>query len=229
LSAGARKLWVIGLIVVAVGGLLLLAARYFEVRAWMDHVVEAVRDAGPLPFFTAMSLLPTIGFPLSLFTLAAGPVFGPTMGVGWVVACGVLAITLNVALTYWLAARALHPLAQRVVRRLGYRLPVVQPHAAWLAIIVLRTVPVTPFSVQSILLGLARVPFGPYMLVSIVVPSVYATAVILLGDALMRGDRWAIAGAGVLFVVVGVILHVVRKRFSRAAAALRVRRDDQSE
>src|SRR5688572_11119184 len=107
-----RKLWVIGLVVLLLVLLLIFAALHFEVRAWMDRVVETLRDAGPIPFFTAMTLLPTIGFPLSPFTLAAGPVFGPTMGVGWVVVCGILAITVNVALTYWLAARAFRPVAE---------------------------------------------------------------------------------------------------------------------
>ena len=221
-----RKLWILGLTVVLLGGVLLALAGHFEVRARMDQVVEYVRDAGPIPFFTAMTLLPAVGFPLSAFTLVAGPVFGPTMGVGFVVLCGVLAIAMNVALSYWLAARALRPVAEWVVRKLGYRLPEIQPHAAWLAIIVLRTVPVTPFCVQSIILGLARVPFGPYMLVSVVVPSIYATAMILLGDALMRGDRWAIAGAAAVFVVVGVVLHIMRKRYRGAAASLQVTEDE---
>ncbi|MGH7944092.1 MAG: TVP38/TMEM64 family protein [Opitutaceae bacterium] len=229
MHAHKRRLWALGVAIVAIAALLFVAAGRFEVRARMNEVVETVRDAGPVPFFTAMTLLPTVGFPLSPFTLAAGPVFGPTMGVGWVVLCGIGAITLNVALTYWLAARALRPVAEWAVRRLGYRLPAVQPHAAWLAIIILRTVPVTPFCVQSILLGLARVPFGPYMLVSIVVPSAYATALILLGDSLMRGDRWAIAGAVALFVAVGVILHVMRKRFGKAAASLRVTHDVEND
>ena len=205
--------------------LLIFAWRHFELRAWMERVVTTVRDAGPVPFFGAMAMLPTFGFPLSPFTLAAGPVFGPLLGVGWVVVCALLAISCNVAWSYWLAARALRPLAEWAVQRLGYRMPVVEPRAAWLAIIVLRTVPVTPFCVQSILLGLARVPFGPYLLVSILIPGAYATAIILLGDALMRGDRWAMAGAGALFVVVGVILHVMRKRFRGAAASFRVKAD----
>jgi hypothetical protein len=53
------------------------------------------------------------------------------------------------------------------------------------------------------------------MLVSIIVPSAYATAVITMGDALMRGDRWAMVGAGALFIIVGIVLHVLRKRFQR--------------
>ena len=226
MHARKRQLWILGLTAVLFGGLLFALADHFELRARMDQVVASVRAAGPMPFFTAMTLLPTVGCPLSAFTLVAGPVFGPTMGVGIVVLCGILAIAVNVALSYWLASRALRPVAEWVVRRLGYRLPEIQPHAAWLAIIVLRTVPVTPFCVQSIILGLARVPFGPYMLVSVVVPSIYATAMILLGDALMRGDRWAMIGAGAIFIVVGVVLHTMRKRYRAAAAALHVTEEE---
>jgi uncharacterized membrane protein YdjX (TVP38/TMEM64 family) len=222
-----RKLWLVGFAALIIGVALYLLGGHFEVRARMDRVVVWVRDAGPVPFFTAMTLLPIVGFPLSAFTLVAGPVFGPTMGIVSVVLCGILAITVNVAITYWLAARALRPVAEWVVRRLGYRMPDIPPHAAWLAIIILRTVPLTPFSVQGILLGLARVPFGPYMLVSIIVPSVYATAVILLGDALMRGDRWAIAGAGALFVLIGLILHVLRKRLRPRANSLHVTEEEK--
>jgi uncharacterized membrane protein YdjX (TVP38/TMEM64 family) len=226
MHARKRQWWILGLTMILLGGVLFALAGHFEVRARMDQVVAFVRDAGPIPFFTAMTLLPAVGFPLSAFTLVAGPVFGPTMGVGLVVLCGILTIAMNVALSYWLAARALRPVAEWAVRKLGYRLPEIQPHAAWLAIIVLRTVPLTPFCVQSIILGLARVPFGPYMLVSIVVPSVYATAMILLGDALMRGDRWVIAGAAAMFVVVGVVLHILRKRYRAAAASLHVTEEE---
>ena len=222
-----QRLWLFGLAVIVVGIALFMLGGHFELRARMDRVVAWVRDAGPLPFFSAMALLPIVGFPLSGFTLAAGPVFGPTMGIGVVVSCGILAITVNVALTYWLAARALRPVAVRLVRRMGYRLPDIPPHATWLAIVVLRTVPLTPFCVQGILLGLARVPFGPYMLVSIVVPSIYATAMIVLGDALMRGDRSAIAGAVGLFLIVGVMLHVMRKRLRPAATSLHVTADKE--
>jgi uncharacterized membrane protein YdjX (TVP38/TMEM64 family) len=192
-------------------GALLLWDRY-DLKAHMHRLVDAVRDAGPLPFFLAMAVLPAVGFPLSAFTLAAGPVFGPTLGLGVVVLCAIVAISANVALSYWLASRGMRPVAEWAVRRFGYQLPHVEPKTAWVAIVVLRTVPVTPFSLQGVLLGLARVPFGPYMLISILIPSGYAVAIITLGDGLMRGDRWAMAAAGGLFIVVGVILHIMRKR-----------------
>lgn len=207
----------VGMVVIAVA-VFALAGR-FDVQGRMNQMVEIVRDAGPVPFFAAMAVLPAAGFPLSAFTFVAGPVFGPVMGLFAVILCAILAITINVALSYWLASRAMRPVAKWVVRRLGYQLPEVQPKAAWLAIVILRTVPVTPFFLQSVLLGLARVPFGAYMLVSVVVPSAYAVAIITLGDALMRGDGWAIAVAAALFIVVGVILHVMRKRLKIVSPA----------
>lgn len=192
-------------------GLIAIVAR-FDLRAQADRAIEFFRAAGPVPFFAAMALLPGVGFPLSAFLAVAGPVFGPTMGVAPVVLCAIAAVMINVALTYWIAARAMRPVMERLVRRLGYRLPEIQPHLAWTAILILRIVPGTPFCLQSFLLGLARVPFGTYMLISTLVPSAYVTAVILLGDAIIRGDRVAMAWAGALFLAAGVVLHVARKR-----------------
>lgn len=215
LSPAKRKLVILGVATVVIAVALYVFARHLDLRARMDQVVATIRESGPLPFFTAMALLPAVGFPLSGFTLVAGPVFGPTMGVPAVVLCAVAAIACNVAFSYWLASRAMRPAAQWVVRRMGYGLPEVRPQAAWLTIMVMRTVPM-PFSLQSLLLGLARVPFGPYMLVSIVVPSVFTFAAITLTDGLMRGDRWAIAGAAALFLAVGTVLHFLRKRLQLA-------------
>jgi uncharacterized membrane protein YdjX (TVP38/TMEM64 family) len=217
-----KRHWVIlGVTGAIVAGVALFLYAHYDVKAHMTRIVQVIRDAGPLPFFGAMAVLPAVGFPLSTFTLVAAPVFAPTMGLGLVVVCAIAAIAVNVALSYWLASSAMRPVAESVVRRFGYRLPAVETKAAWIAILVLRIVPLTPFSLQGVLLGLARVPFGPYMLVSIVVPSVYAVAVITLGDALMRGDPWAIAGAVALFLVIGIVLHILRKRLHADSAALK--------
>jgi uncharacterized membrane protein YdjX (TVP38/TMEM64 family) len=194
-----------------------LTADRFEWRAGMDRVITTLREAGPGPFFGAMAVLPGLGFPLSAFLAVAGPVFGPTMGVGLVIACAIAAITVNVAWSYWAAARVLRPVAKWIVQRLGYGLPEISSGAAWSAILILRIVPGIPFFLQSLLLGLARVSFGPYLLVSVLVPAAYVTAMITLGDALIRGDRLAMAGAGALFFVAGGIIDQVRRYLLRRA------------
>ncbi len=204
-------------VLAALAVLIGLAAGRFEWKVGMERVITELRAAGPAPFFGAMAVLPGLGFPLSAFLAVAGPVFGPTMGVGLVIACAIAAITVNVAWSYWAAARVLRPVAKWIVRRLGYGLPEISSGTAWSAILILRIVPGIPFFLQSLLLGLARVSFGPYLLVSVLVPAAYVIAMITLGDALIRGDRLAMAGAGAIFFVAGGVIHQARRYLLRRA------------
>jgi uncharacterized membrane protein YdjX (TVP38/TMEM64 family) len=201
-------------------GLVLLAAiaglvwltRQTDVADGVRHGVAFFRQAGPLPFFAAMALLPAVGFPLAPFVVAAGPVFGPTIGIGPVILGTVGAVMVNVALSYWISGRLLRPWIRRIVAWLGYRLPEIRGKSAWNATLVVRIVPGPPFFLQSYLLGLARIPFGVYMCVSTLVPSAYVVGVILFGDALARGDRSAMLGGGGVMIVVGAAIHQLRRR-----------------
>ena len=149
--------------------------------------IGALRDAGPLMFFGSMVVLPAFGFPLLPFSLAAGPVFGPTLGVGTTILCACLAVAANVTLSYALASRWFRPLALRLFDRLGYRLPDIPQGSAWQIVWLVRLLPGLPFWVQSYLLGIARVPIMPYLVVSTLLPSAYIGATIAGGDALMTG------------------------------------------
>ncbi|HTJ77813.1 MAG TPA: VTT domain-containing protein [Rariglobus sp.] len=196
-----------------------LVAWKMDLGAEITRCIGFLREAGPAPFFTAMAVLPVFGFPLSPFTFAAGPVFGPTMGAGAVVMCAILATVVNVALSYWVAARALRPLMERLMKWLGYELPRMPEGTAWEASLLVRIVPGTPFFLQSYLLGLAGVPFGIYMVVSSLVPAAYIVGTILAGDALMRRDPGALAAAGAVFVLAGAGLHRLRKKLQAARRA----------
>lgn len=186
-----------------------------EAKAAANQVMGELREAGPWVFFVAMALLPLAGFPLAPFTLAAGPVFGPRMGAPAVTLCAVVAVAANVALSYWISARALRPLVSRLLGRFGWKLPEAPVKSALELTLLLRVVPGTPFFVQSYLLGLARVPFGLYLVISVGVPAAYIAGTILAGDALGRGDRGRLAAAGVLCAVAGAGLHFLRKRLTR--------------
>jgi uncharacterized membrane protein YdjX (TVP38/TMEM64 family) len=193
-------------------GVAICALHWAGAKALIDAGVVRLRAAGPLVFFSAMALLPAIGFPLLPFTVAAGPVFGPTMGVGSVIACAILAVMANVALTHWLAARALRPLVSRLVGRLGYRLPQSQAETAWQVVTLVRLAPGLPFWTQSYLLGLMRIPFLAYMVVSTLIPAGYIVAVVLFGDALWDGRGKTVAlSVGLLGFMAGII-HLLRKR-----------------
>ena len=64
---------------------------------------------------------------------------------------------------------------------------------------------------QSYLLGLTRVPFGPYVTMSTLIPAAYLTAIILGGNALWEGKTGTLLIALGLLGVVGAIVHLLRK------------------
>jgi uncharacterized membrane protein YdjX (TVP38/TMEM64 family) len=186
-----------------------------ELKALIDQIMVILRNAGPLVFFGAMALLPLVGFPLSPFTLAAGPVFGPQLGAGAVIAASVAAVAVNVAISYWVSAYALRPLVVRLLTWFGKKMPEVPVSSLNEMTLVLRVVPGTPFFVQSYLLGLARVPFAAYMFISVVVPACYIAGAVLAGDAIGRGDRSMLMLGGIVFAVAGLALHFLRKYLTR--------------
>jgi uncharacterized membrane protein YdjX (TVP38/TMEM64 family) len=204
--------------ILAMGLVLLLPMS--ELTGAVQDTVDSLREAGPAPFFLAMALLPAVGFPLAAFSVVAGPVFAPTMGVGTVVLCAIAATSANVALSYWIASRALRPVIEHLLRWLGYRLPNIPPRHVWPVILVVRVVPGPPFFLQSYLLAVAKAPFGTYMAISTLVPACYLTATIILGDALSRRDPWAMGGAAAIFVAGGTILHFIRKHLAQRSPAL---------
>jgi uncharacterized membrane protein YdjX (TVP38/TMEM64 family) len=205
----------------AAGGIVLVMRT--GVMAALDAAILALREAGPGIFFAAMALLPAAGFPLSAFTLAAGPVFGPTMGSGWVIVCSLAAVLVNLLLTHWLANRALRPLIGRLLDYFEVRLPEAPATGAWQLVLIVRLTPGPPYWLQSYLLGLMRVPLGPYLVVSLSMMAGFIVAVVFGGEAIIHGNgRLAIAAIAVLALSVA-ILQLLRQRAARRAIVVPVR------
>lgn len=186
----------------------------------LNAVILQLREAGPAVFFVAMALLPAAGFPLLAFTLAAGPVFGPTLGTAGVIGCSLLAVVVNLLLTYWLADRAFRPLVARLLNYFDFRLPDKLSASAWQISLIVRLTPGPPFWVQSYLLGLVRVPLVPYLTVSTGVVAGYIVALVWGSEAIASGNgRLALAAIGVLAVSIAG-LQFLRRRTARRQSAL---------
>ena len=166
-----------------------------------------------------MAILPSVGFPLLPFAVTAGPAFSPALGVGGVIACAILAVGLNVALSYVLASRLFRPPVQRLIARLGYQLPDPQRHNPWLLTLLVRVTPGPPFWLQSYALGVVRVRFGAYVIVSTAVPAGYLTGAILLGDAMMRGKGGLAFFAAGLLTLAGTGLYFLRRKLTTQSAS----------
>lgn len=200
---------------VALGGIALLVLRGVDLRALLDDILAAIRDAGPVAFFGAMIILPAFGAPMLAFTVPAGQAFGPQLGLDVVVLIAVASIALNLAFGYWVSRYALRPVVSRLLRRYGYTVPRVTPDNALSVTLLVRLTPGPPYAMQAWLLGCAEVPFRLYMIVSWLSVLPYAIAGIILGEGIFKGEIKILIAAVGLIVVIGVIVHWVRKRYSQ--------------
>ncbi len=220
-TAPKRKLpWLkiaVVLVVLAVGAVLVL--RGLDVRALIEKAMALVRAQGPVMFFLAEAVLPGVGAPVMPFHFTAGPAFGEQLGMPLVVVLSCAALTVNMLVTYWLARWALRPVLERLLLRFGYKLPALAAGDLTDLTIVLRVTPGSPFVVQNYLLGLARVPFGRYVLVSCVVIWTYTAGFVLFGDALLHGKGKMAMLAGSVLVLAIVATHWARKHFAKKKAA----------
>ncbi len=202
-----RKAWRI----LGIAGILVLFAWLILIGTgenFADNLAQAIGDAGWLPFFAAMTLLPLAGFPVTPFYLIAGAVFDE-----WLcMLAAALSLLINLLLAYLMASRWMRNALQKLLSRHGRAMmPAFSSRRhTWLYILAVRVTPGPPLSVKNYLAGLADVPLAPYLIISWPIAMGYAAGLIVLGDSLTE-QRWfgVIVGALVLgtFLVVMFVLR----------------------
>ena len=216
----ARKALLLKLAVAAIvlGGAAVLVLRGVDLRGLLAHLLDDIRSAGPVVFFTAMALLPACGVPSLAFMLPAGPAFGPTLGMPLVIALSIAASTVNLILAYWLSRFALRPLLARLIAQLGYKLPQVPPGDTTALIVLLRVTPGVPFIAQNFLLGLGDTPFRQYLLVSCLCSWPHISLWVYFGKQLEEGHGALILVGVLLLVAFFAATNLVRKHYGRKQA-----------
>ena len=134
----------------------------------------------PLAFLAAHIVVTVFPFPRTAFTLAAGLMFGPLLGV----AIGVVASTVSAVIALllvravgWQLNRLVrHPKVDSLDARLRQR--------GWPTVMSMRMIPAVPFSVLNYAAGASAVRVLPYTLATLVGLLPGTTAVVILGDAL---------------------------------------------
>ena len=147
-----------------------------QLRDW----AESVGPWFPLAFLLAHIVVTVLPVPRTAFTLAAGLLFGPVLGVVIAVvastASAVLALLLVRAAGWQLNRLVRHRAVDRVDERLRER--------GWLAVLSLRLIPVVPFSALNYAAGASAVRLLPYTLATLAGLLPGTAAVVILGDAL---------------------------------------------
>lgn len=134
----------------------------------------------PLAFLGAHIVLTVLPFPRTAFTLAAGLLFGPVLGVAIAVgastASAVIALVLVRAAGWQLSRLVRHQAVETLDARLRER--------GWVAVVSLRLIPAVPFSVLNYAVSASAVRVMPYTLATLAGLFPGTAAVVILGDAL---------------------------------------------
>ena len=125
-------------------------------------------------------MVTVLPFPRTAFTLAAGLLFGPALGIAIAVTASALsaliAMLLVRALGWQFNSLLSHPGVEALDDRLRAR--------GWPAVLSLRLIPAVPFSVLNYAAGASAVRVMPYLLATMVGLLPGTAAVVILGDAM---------------------------------------------
>ncbi|MFP8904978.1 TVP38/TMEM64 family protein [Streptomyces atacamensis] len=126
-----------------------------DIRRWVD----SLGVWGPLVFAACYALAVTALLPGSVLTASAGALFGLPLGAAAVLAGATAGAALSFGLARWLGrpAVARYAGAGRLARLDAYL-----SHRGFVAVLVLRLVPLFPFNMVSYGAGVAGVRFAPY-------------------------------------------------------------------
>lgn len=180
-SVGRTRLLLTAATAVALVAVVLLVPfpNAVQLRDW----AAAVGPWFPLAFLAAHTVITVAPFPRTAFTLAAGLLFGPALGIALAVtasACSALLALLLVRAAGWQLNRIVeHPGIAALDDRLRRR--------GWPAVLSLRLIPAVPFSVLNYAAGASSIPATPYLLATTVGLVPGTSAVVILGDA-MTGE-----------------------------------------
>lgn len=199
---------------VLVAALLFLIARAYGlgVVPRLDDLRRVVGETGPwapVVFVGLQVLLNVPPFPRTVFTVAAGVLFGSVWGMALTLLGTSIAAVLAFFLVRYTGARlvrryAAHPKSVWVRRRLD--------HHGTLAVTSLRLIPMVPFAALNYLSGLSSVRFGPYLLGTVIGSIPGTLAIVVLGDAATGDVPAGLLPVSIACAVVGLVGVVVAAR-----------------
>lgn len=203
------RLVVTGAAVVALAAVTLLVhlPTAVQLRDW----AETASPWFPLAFLAGHTVVTVFPFPRTVFTLAAGLLFGPWLGVAAAVAASALSaltVLLLMRVFGWQLSRLVpHPRVNSLDERLRRR--------GWPVVVSLRLIPAVPFSVINYAAGASAVRTLPYALATLVGLLPGTAAVVILGNALTGDISPLLVLVSLCTATVGVALLIHEVRIHR--------------
>lgn len=211
LAVRRTRLLLVGLLLLAVliAVAVLPVPGPLQMRTW----AQSVGIAAPLLFLLGHTLVTMAPVPRTVFTLAAGLLFGPVLGVVLSLVATVLSAVLAFGVVRRLACgRVLSHLDHKVLRAVDARLC----RRGWLPVALLRLIPAVPFAVLNYCSALSSIRFRHYLVGTVgVVPG--SVAVVVLGDALTGATSPALLAVSLAGTAIGVVGLIVEARSPASA------------
>ncbi|MGH3936529.1 MAG: TVP38/TMEM64 family protein [Pseudonocardiaceae bacterium] len=206
MTATRIRLLVAGLLFVAVviAAVALPVPSALQIRAW----VQSVGTAAPMLFLLGQTLVTVAPIPRTVFTLAAGLLFGPLLGIVLSLTGTMLAAMLAFVVVRWLARDLVEPHLDRgILRAVDVRLR----RRGWFAVASLRLIPAVPFSVLNYCSALSSIRFRDYLVGTVgVIPG--SVALVVLGDALTGTTSPALFAVSLVCATIGIVGLIIQAR-----------------
>lgn len=182
ITAAARQISTTRLVFTGIGVAIMIAVIAlvpFPTAVQLRDWATSVGPWFPLTFLLAHVIITVLPFPRTAFTLSAGLLFGPALGIAIAVTAStvsaLIALLLVRALGWQVGSLVSHPRIDALDAQLRAR--------GWPAVLSLRLIPAVPFSVLNYAVGASAVRVLPYLLATLVGLLPGTAAVVILGDA----------------------------------------------
>lgn len=216
-----KKLLYVGLLVLSLFGVIIILWYSFlgifgeEGKEMLTHLwydFENIVLANGFWLFLAIAILPAFILPVSPLLILAGK-WGGTHSPWMACLYSVLAIAVNLGLTYWFARKPGNSLVKWLLSKTKHQLPEKPPAnlAQWA--LILRLTPGVPFIFTNYILGVLKLPFRSYLLVSLPILSITSCGYVLIFAGVFGGEkieesaqRWAYVLGGIGLVLAMTLL-----------------------
>lgn len=198
-----------GLVVLVAAGLLVVHVYGVPKVSDLRRITAEAGMWAPLLFLGLQTLVCVTPVPRTVFTVAAGALFGSALGL----AVTIVATTLAAVLAYVLVRMTGRGLVERYVRGSAVRWAQRRlDHHGVLAVTSMRLVPAVPFFALNYVCGLSAVRFWPYLVGTVVGIVPGTVAIVVLGDAVTGRPSAATIAMSVVCGLIGLAGIVVAAR-----------------
>lgn len=183
----------------------------------LREMIDDLGIIGPLVLILVYAVATVALLPGTPFTLAAGALFGPVLGFGTAMVGATIGATLSFLVGRAVGRSAVAQLAGRRVEAIDRFLD----ERGFLAILMIRLIPLFPFNVVNLVAGVTAIKLRDYVLGTAlgIVPGVALLTV--LGGSIDDPTSPTFIGAALGFVVLTVVASLVARRMRAKDPAVR--------